>query len=108
MQTGRKKVAIFLKMVYIIIVKRGVAQFGSALGSGPRGREFESRHLDQKKQSRQKPNLLFLLVKRNLSSHPLRFRTNTKKGSQKGFAKQKILGKRSNRAKSHTLAKARG
>ena len=26
---------------------RGVAQFGSALGSGPRGREFESRHLDQ-------------------------------------------------------------
>ena len=49
MQTGRKKVAFFLKMVYIIIVKRGVAQFGSALGSGPRGREFESRHLDQKK-----------------------------------------------------------
>ena len=27
---------------------RGVAQFGSALGSGPRGRGFESRHLDQK------------------------------------------------------------
>ena len=26
---------------------RGVAQFGSALGSGPRGREFESRHSDQ-------------------------------------------------------------
>ena len=26
---------------------RGVAQFGSALGSGPRGRGFKSRHLDQ-------------------------------------------------------------
>ena len=26
---------------------RGVAQFGSALGSGPRGREFKSRHSDQ-------------------------------------------------------------
>ena len=25
---------------------RDVAQFGSALGSGPRGRGFESRHLD--------------------------------------------------------------
>ena len=25
---------------------RGVAQFGSALGSGPRGRGFESRHSD--------------------------------------------------------------
>ena len=28
--------------------KRGVAQFGSALGSGPRGRGFKSRRLDQK------------------------------------------------------------
>ena len=28
--------------------RRGVAQFGSALGSGPRGRGFESRRLDQK------------------------------------------------------------
>ena len=27
---------------------RGVAQFGSALGSGPRGRGFKSRHLDHK------------------------------------------------------------
>ena len=26
---------------------RGVAQFGSVLGSGPRGHEFESRHSDQ-------------------------------------------------------------
>ncbi len=26
---------------------RGVAQFGSVLGSGPRGREFESHHSDQ-------------------------------------------------------------
>ena len=29
--------------------KRGVAQFGSALGSGPRGRGFKSRRLDHKK-----------------------------------------------------------
>ena len=28
--------------------KRGVAQFGRALGSGPRGRWFESSHSDQK------------------------------------------------------------
>lgn len=27
---------------------RDVAQFGSARGSGPRGREFESHHSDQK------------------------------------------------------------
>ena len=27
---------------------RGVAQFGSVLGSGPRGHEFESRHSDHK------------------------------------------------------------
>ena len=30
------------------ILNRGVAQFGSALGSGPRGRRFESCHSDQK------------------------------------------------------------
>ena len=28
---------------------RGVAQFGSAFGSGPKGRGFESRHFDHKK-----------------------------------------------------------
>ena len=27
-------------------VQRGVAQFGSAFGSGPKGRGFESRHFD--------------------------------------------------------------
>ena len=32
----------------IIFTVRGVAQFGSALGSGPRGRGFKSRRLDQK------------------------------------------------------------
>ena len=31
------------------LIFRGVAQFGSALGSGPRGRGFKSRHLDHKK-----------------------------------------------------------
>lgn len=30
------------------VVSRSVAQFGSALGSGPRGRGFESHHSDQK------------------------------------------------------------
>ena len=30
-------------------MQRGVAQFGRALGSGPRGRGFKSRHSDQKK-----------------------------------------------------------
>ena len=36
--------------LYAIILeqKRGVAQFGSALGSGPRGRGFKSRRSDQK------------------------------------------------------------
>ena len=40
-------------MVYLlgcfvkVYIYRGVAQFGSALGSGPRGQEFESPHSDQ-------------------------------------------------------------
>ena len=29
------------------IIRRGVAKFGIALGSGPRGPGFESRHSDQ-------------------------------------------------------------
>ena len=33
-------------MLYNTKSRRGVAQFGSALGSGPRGRGFKSRHLD--------------------------------------------------------------
>ena len=35
--------------ILIVLIVRGVAQFGSVLGSGPRGRGFESRrpdHLD--------------------------------------------------------------
>ena len=38
-----------IKKLYFIFDKyknRGVAQFGSALGSGPRGRGFKSRHSD--------------------------------------------------------------
>ena len=34
---------------YVEQKRRGVAQFGSALGSGPRGRGFKSRHLDHKR-----------------------------------------------------------
>ena len=43
-----KKDLIF-KIIYCIIIKslqRGVAKFGIALGSGPRGRGFKSRHSD--------------------------------------------------------------
>ncbi len=40
---------IFLESSYnIIYVSRGVAKLGIALGSGPRGRGFESRHSDQR------------------------------------------------------------
>ena len=31
------------------LLHRGVAQFGSAFGSGPKGRGFESRHFDSRK-----------------------------------------------------------
>ena len=36
-------------MVYYYRCLRGVAQFGRALGSGPRGRKFKSSHSDQNK-----------------------------------------------------------
>ena len=45
----------WLNKKYLLILytqytkRRGVAQFGSVLGSGPRGRGFKSRLLDQKK-----------------------------------------------------------
>ncbi len=41
--------------MYDILIRshRGVAQFGSALGSGPRGRGFESRHSDHKNRGEQ-------------------------------------------------------
>ena len=45
-------------MLYNTKSRRGVAQFGSALGSGPRGRGFKSRHLDQKNSK----EFLFLAV----------------------------------------------
>ena len=38
---------ITLVCIIIKCQQRGVAQFGSALGSGPRGRGFESRRPDQ-------------------------------------------------------------
>ena len=40
-----------MKKGYKILLpfNRGVAQFGSALGSGPRGRWFKSSHSDQSK-----------------------------------------------------------
>ena len=39
------------KIHYNMWVNRGVAKFGIALGSGPRGLGFESRHSDQKPMS---------------------------------------------------------
>ena len=39
---------------------RGVAQFGSAFGSGPKGRGFESRRFDQKKPETERFPVLFL------------------------------------------------
>ena len=45
-----KKQLIFSLQYCIIssVVQRGVAKFGIALGSGPRGHGFKSRHSDQK------------------------------------------------------------
>ena len=42
---------ITIPLWYNTVVIRGVAQFGSALGSGPRGRKFESCHSDQNRKS---------------------------------------------------------
>ena len=47
---------------FIGAVLRGVAQFGSALGSGPRGRGFKSRRLDQKKKKVVKTAFFFFLI----------------------------------------------
>ena len=44
---------------YNINVRRGVAQFGRVLGSGPRGRWFKSSHSDPQKDVRM--DVLFLL-----------------------------------------------
>ena len=47
---------------YNINVRRGVAQFGRVLGSGPRGRWFKSSHSDRQKDVRM--DVLFLLFQR--------------------------------------------
>ena len=41
-------------------IYRGVAQFGSAFGSGPKGRRFKSCHLDQKMPESERVPVLFL------------------------------------------------
>ena len=43
------------------IFYRGVAQFGSAFGSGPKGRRFKSCHLDQKNGRKSSDFRLFLM-----------------------------------------------
>ena len=47
-QNNKQSTPYKINMLYNTKSRRGVAQFGSALGSGPRGRGFKSRHLDQK------------------------------------------------------------
>ena len=42
-------------------IYRGVAQFGSAFGSGPKGRRFKSCHLDQKMPESERIPVLFLI-----------------------------------------------
>ena len=43
-------------------IYRGVAQFGSAFGSGPKGRRFKSCHLDQKMPESERIPVLFLFT----------------------------------------------
>ena len=43
-------------------IYRGVAQFGSAFGSGPKGRRFKSCHLDQKMPESERIPVLFLFI----------------------------------------------
>ncbi len=47
--------------LHIITGQRGVAKFGIALGSGPRGLGFESRHSDQIKKSTQRVDFFIWL-----------------------------------------------
>ena len=47
------------------IFYRGVAQFGSAFGSGPKGRRFKSCHLDQDKDFREIEGLFFFAQKQD-------------------------------------------
>ena len=47
------------------IFYRGVAQFGSAFGSGPKGRRFKSCHLDQDKDFREIEGLFFFAKKQD-------------------------------------------
>ncbi len=49
---------------------RGVAQFGSALVSGTRGREFESRRPDQFKSKTQSDGCVFLLYAESKNETP--------------------------------------
>ena len=51
---------------FIGSIFRGVAQFGSAFGSGPKGRRFKSCHLDQKKAFEK--SRAFLLLPRNIDA----------------------------------------
>ncbi len=44
----KKCLTEFPRLFIIRKARRGVAKFGIALGSGPRGLGFESRHSDQK------------------------------------------------------------
>mgnify|MGYP007076759719 CR=1 FL=1 len=45
------------------VLSRGIAQFGSVLGSGPRGRGFKSRYSDQKETTVKTVVSFFTLLK---------------------------------------------
>ena len=64
-------------MLYYLRLKRGVAQLGSALGSGPRGRRFESCHSDQNSgwDTRSHPEFLLMRQARESACKLLRRRT---------------------------------
>ena len=53
---------------FIGSIFRGVAQFGSAFGSGPKGRRFKSCHLDQKEPETERFPVLFCLFCRTAPS----------------------------------------
>ena len=58
---GGKNLDIPESLAYNIMEYPGVAKFGIALGSGPRGRGFESRHSDHSERPYGRSEFLFYL-----------------------------------------------
>ena len=77
----------------------GVAQFGRALGSGPRGRRFKSSHSDHKKQ-RVLATLCFLLFASGLSFGFAGHEHGTKGLQAKNGLGKRFSGSKRNKARS--------